>query len=230
MSDRGHTQSRIFWGLILIALGVGFLLDQLGNWDFGDFIGEYWPGIFIIIGLSILINNNFRNAGAGIFFIALGAFFLLVRLRILGHSLWHYWPVFIIAAGLWMLLRPSGGAYKKKSPEIIADDLSISQVFSGTSRRVESQSFKGGKAEVVFGSAEIDLSGAGLEGGQATLYLSAVFGSVEVRVPREWDVALEGSPVLGSIEDKRRGATGTEKKGTLHIRASAVFGSIEIKD
>jgi predicted membrane protein len=230
MANRGKSQGRIFWGLILIAFGVGFLLDQLGYLDFGDVLGTYWPVIFIIIGLSILINNNFKDAGAGIFFIAFGAFFLLVRLRILGYSLWHYWPVLIIAAGLWILISPFRGACKKKIPELTVDELDINQVFSGSSRRIESRNFKGGKAEVVFGSAEIDLSGAGLEGGKATLYLSAVFGSIEVRVPREWEVVVEGSPFLGTIEDKKRGAAGGEKTGTLFIKASVAFGSIELKD
>ena len=230
MTHRGRTQGRIFWGLILIALGAAFLLDQLGYMDFGHLVGDYWPVIFIIIGLSILINNNFRDAGAGLFFIAFGAFFLLIRLRILGYSLWHYWPVLIIAAGIWILIGPFRRAGKKKIPELAADELDIDQVFSGTSRRIESQHFKGGKVEVVFGSAEIDLTRAALEGGKATLHLAAVFGSIEVRVPREWEVSIEGSPFLGSIEDRKRGVSDTEKKGTLLIRGSATFGSIEIKD
>ncbi len=230
MANKGRTQGRIFWGLILIALGAGFLLDQLGYLDFGDLVGTYWPVIFIIIGLSILINNNFREAGSGIFFIALGAFFLLVRLRILGYSLWHYWPVLIIAAGVWVVISPFRGAGKKKIPDLAADELNINQVFSGTSRRIENQNFKGGKAEVVFGSAEIDLTRAGLEGGRATLFLSAVFGSIEVRVPREWEVTIEGSPFLGSIEDKKKTIAGAEKTGSLFIKGSVAFGSIEIKD
>ncbi len=230
MTHKGRSQGRIFWGLILIAVGAAFLLDQLGYMDFWNLVSEYWPVLFIIIGLSILINNGFRDMGAGLFFIALGAFFLLIRLRILGYSLWHYWPVLIIAAGLWILIGPFRRCSKKKGPELTADELDIDQVFSGTSRRIESQHFKGGKVEVVFGSAEIDLSRAALEGGKATLHLSAVFGSIEVRVPREWEVAIEGSPFLGSIEDKKRSISEAEKKGTLLIRGSATFGSIEIKD
>jgi predicted membrane protein len=109
------------------------------------------------------------------------------------------------------------------------DDLSISQVFSGTVRKVESQSFRGGKAEVVFGSAEIDLRGARLAGGQATLALSAVLGSIIVFVPRSWQVVIQGSPVLGSIESHKGAAEGTPT-ATLNIQGSAVLGSIEIKE
>jgi predicted membrane protein len=223
-------QGRIFWGILLIFLGVLFLLDQMNKLDFGDLVGRYWPVIFILIGISILLSNNFQNVGSGVFFILFGAFFLLIRLRVFDRAVWHYiWPLAIIAVGLWILFRPSFHPDKKKIPEMAADDLNISQVFSGSARKIESQSFRGGKADVVFGSAEIDLRGARLAGGQATLVLSAVFGGIEVRVPRDWEVVLEGSPVLGSIES-RKAAPDVPKTQTLHIKGSAVFGSIEVKE
>ncbi len=231
MSNSRTTQSRIFWGLAFIIVGALVLLDQMGRIDFGDIVGRYWPAVFILIGISILIANDFKNTGAGLFFIVFGAFFLLMKLDIFHHTLWHYfWPVAIIALGLWILIKPARAGDKKKIPELTVDELRISQVFSSTSRRIEAQNFKGGSAEVVLGSAEIDLSGAGLEGGRAVLALSAVLGSIELRVRPEWQVVIEGSPVLGSIEQRKKQPSDAEKKGTLEVRASVVLGSIEIKD
>jgi predicted membrane protein len=225
------SQGRIFWGLLLIVVGVLFLLDQMDRVDFGDLVSRYWPVVFILIGISILLNNARDNAGAGIFFILFGGFFLLMRLRILDHSVWHYaWPVAIIAVGAWILFRPALCPGKKKIPEVTGDDLDLNLVFSGTKRRVDSQSFKGGKAEVVFGSAEIDLRGARMDPAGATVSLSAVFGSIEVFVPRDWQVIVEGSPVLGSIDSRKMTVPDAEKTGTLRILASAVFGSVEIKE
>jgi len=231
MARSRGTQSRIFWGLVFIIVGVLVLLDQMGRVDIGYIISRYWPAIFILIGVSILIANDFKNTGAGLFFILFGAFFLLMQMRIFDRTVWHYfWPLVIIAVGIWILIKPAREADKKKIPELTADELRISQVFSGTSRRVESPSFKGGSVEVVFGSAEIDLSGAGLEGGKATLSLSVVFGSIELRVRPEWQVVVEGNPVLGSIEQKRNQPADADKKGVLLIAASVVIGSIHIKD
>ena len=225
------TQGRIFWGLLLIVLGVIFLLDQMGRLDFGDLIGRYWPVIFILIGISILLSNNFRNAGSGVFFILFGTFFLLLRLRIFDQAVWHYlWPLAIIAVGLWILLKPSLHRDKSKVPGMSGDDLAINQVFSSATRKIGSQSFRGGKADVVFGSAEIDLRAARLAGGQATLVLSVVFGNIEVIVPREWQVVIAGTPVLGSIESHKAAVSDAEKTGTLSIQGSAVFGSIEVKE
>jgi predicted membrane protein len=231
MARSRGTQSRIFWGLVFIIVGVLVLLDQMGRVDIGYIISRYWPAIFILIGVSILIANDFKNTGAGLFFILFGAFFLLMQMRIFDRTVWHYfWPLVIIAVGIWILIKPAREADKKKIPELTTDELRISQVFSGTSRRVESPSFKGGSVEVVFGSAEIDLSGAGLEGGKATLSLSVVFGSIELRVRPEWQVVVEGNPVLGSIEQKRNQPADADKKGVLLIAASVVIGSIHIKD
>jgi predicted membrane protein len=228
--NASKTQGRIFWGLLLIVLGLLFLFDQMGKLDFGDLVGRYWPVVFILIGVSILLSNNFQNVGSGIFFILFGAFFLLIRMRIFDHSLWHYaWPLAIIGVGVWILFRPAFHPDKKKIPEMTADDLAISQVLSGTSRKIESQNFKGGKAEVVLGSAELDFSAAKLAGGQATLHLSVVLGSIELTVPREWQVVLEGNPVLGSIESHKKTVPDAEKTGTLFIKGSAVMGSIEVK-
>jgi len=226
------SQGRIFWGILLVVLGFLFLFDQLGKIDFGDLVGRYWPVVFILIGISILLSNNFKNAGSGIFFILFGAFFLLLRLRIFERAVWHYlWPLAVIGVGLWILLRPAWHPDRKTPPsEVGADTLDISQVFSGSTRKVESQAFRGGKADVVFGAAEIDLRGARLAGGQAALALSVVFGGIEVFVPRDWQIVLEGTPVLGSIETHRTSAPDVPKTGTLTIRGSAVFGSIEVKD
>lgn len=224
-------QGRIFWGLLLILLGVVFLLDRMGRLDFGDLIGRYWPVIFILIGISILLSNNLRNVGSGIFFILFGTFFLLLRLRIFDQAVWRYlWPLAIIAVGLWILLRPAFHPDKKKIPEMTGDGLAISQVFSSTARKVESQNFQGGKAEVVFGSADIDFRTAKLAGGQATLVLSVVFGNIDVVVPRDWQVVLSGTPVLGSIKSHKGAVPDISKTGTLNILGSVVFGSIEVKE
>lgn len=228
------SQGRIFWGLLLVVVGGLLLLDRMHTLDFGDLVSRYWPVIFILIGLSILFSNNFRNAGPGLFFILFGTFFLLLRLRIFDHAVREYlWPLALIAVGLWVLLRPAWHPDRKKAPETsgdAGDEIAISQVFSGTARKVESQSFRGGKADVVFGSAEIDLRNARLAGGQATLVLSAVFGGITVFVPRDWQVVLHGSPVLGSIESHKGAVGGGVPAATLTIEGSAVFGSIEIKE
>jgi lia operon protein LiaF len=43
----------LFWGIILLAIGALFLLDNLGvDIDIWKIIGDYWPLILVAIGLK----------------------------------------------------------------------------------------------------------------------------------------------------------------------------------
>ena len=228
---RSH-QGRVFWGLILILVGVLFLLDRLGGLDFGEMISTYWPVILIILGFSILVTSGFRRPLAGLLFILLGVIFLLSEFDILEESVWNYvWPVLIIIVGFWLLVRPVLRARgSEKFPEIKETDIDVSAVFSGMKRRVESSNFRGGHATAVMGSVELDLTGTGLEGGRATLDLTVILGGIEILVPRDWRVVIDGAPILGGIEDKHRAVPEGESKGTLYVRGTAILGGITIKD
>lgn len=106
-------QGRIFWGIVLMVLGVLLLLDRLGRIDFGYIIGRYWPVIFVIIGISILIGSGSKNTGPALFFILFGGFFLLFRMRIFDSRVWHYiWPLAVIGAGAWLIISPGRGTNK----------------------------------------------------------------------------------------------------------------------
>ena len=114
MSDTKN-QGRIFWGLLLVVLGGLFLFAQMDWWNFGHVVARFWPVIFILLGISMLVANSFKNVGSGVFFILFGTFFLLIRWDVL-HTIGRYiWPVAIIVAGLWILLRPARGLDKKKT-------------------------------------------------------------------------------------------------------------------
>ena len=242
MSERHyrHHQGGIFWGLMLVVFGVLFLLDRMGGLDFGTLIGTYWPVIIIILGLSILIGSGFRRPFGGLFLMGIGTLFLLNSLDILEYDVWQYaWPVLIILVGLWILFRGvfrrssghgAGGADAVKFPEIHESDIDVTCMLSSMKRRIETQSFRGGKVTAILGGLELDFRGAGLEGGKATLDATAIMGAVDVFVPRDWRVVIDGTPILGGFEDKRRSVNDAGAKATLYLKGAAVMGGITIKD
>jgi hypothetical protein len=230
---RNHS-GRVFAGLVLIVVGGLFLLDQLGEFDFGTMISRYWPVIFFLIGISILISNGFRRIGSALFFFLLGGIFLANEFDLLGEDVWNYiWPAAIILLGIWLLVRPAfrhleGG--EGKIPGVTDSDVDIVGMFSGQKRRIESQAFRGGRATALFGGAEIDLTGAGLAEGKATLDLTAIFGGVDLRVPRNWRLVIDATPILGAVDDKRSAVADADVKATLYVKATAIFGGIGIKN
>ena len=239
MSERHyrHHQGGIFWGLLLVVFGVLFLLDRIGGLDFGTLIGTYWPVIIILLGLSILVGNGFRRPFGGLFLMAVGALFLMNSLGVLEYDVWQYaWPVLIILAGLGILFRGvfrrswSGDVDGGKFPEIHDKDLDVSCLLAGMKRRIEAQNFHGGHVTAILGSLELDFRGAGLEGGKATLDATAIMGSVDIFVPRNWRVVIAGTPILGGIDDKHAAVPDAEVKATLFLKGTAILGGITIKD
>jgi predicted membrane protein len=232
MSDHHHHTNggRIFWGLALVLIGALFLLDRLGMHDFGYYISRYWPVLIILTGLSILINSGFRRPLAGFIIIGVGVVFQLRELDILEYDIWHYvWPAVIILIGLSLLIRPRVRHWDGQAPSISQADLDVAGVFYGMKRRIDAPNFRGGRATAVFGGVDLDFTAAGLEGGKATLEATAIFGGIEIIVPRDWRVVVDGTPILGGIDEKQSTPTG-DPKGTLYIKGTAIFGAVTVKN
>ena len=55
----------IYWGIIFVALGVLFLLDNLDVVDFGEAVRMYWLALLILWGISILMKKPARPWSGG---------------------------------------------------------------------------------------------------------------------------------------------------------------------
>ena len=222
---------RVFFGLLVIAVGLVFLLGNMGKLDIGEVFATYWPMILIFLGLAHLVSNNFRNAGPGLVLLAIGGFFQLSNWGVLGDNVWMiFWPLLIIAGGLWIIFNPGIRFSGTQVPDIKGDDLGASVIFAGIKRRVESRQFRGGKASVVLGSLEHDLRDAGLEGDRATIDLSAVLGEIKVFVSRNWRIEIASSQILGEVNDRHSPSFEGNPAATLYIKASTVLAEIEIRN
>ncbi len=231
MSAHRNSAGRIFWGFIIIVVGVLLLLDQMEKLDFGWVISRYWPVILILAGLWQLVANNFRNTGGPLLLIVLGVVFQLAKLEILGKSAWHYvWPLLIIFVGVLLLLGALGRRTPASQPGVREGSLDIFSIFAGLNRRIDAPDFRGGKATAVLGGIDLDMRGAGLAEGAAAIDLSVILGGITIRVPGHWRVEMDARPLLGGIEDKHTFEPGSQGAQTLRIKASAILGGIEIKD
>jgi len=220
--DRGP----VIGGVVFIVVGVVLLLEKMGIVPHG-FGLHFWPCIFIVIGIVKIAYAGGRPTGAAL--IAVGIFLQLHELGIIRMSFWDLWPVFIIIAGGAMLWQAIAGPEAAVSTNPQFDSL---YVFGGGERYVNTKNFKGGKLFAVFGGYKIDLSHADIEGDQAVLDASAVFGGGEIRVPDNWHVSLQGAGIFGAYEDKTRHyqPDPTKPTKTLIVKGVAMFGGIEVKN
>ena len=227
--NRGHrTHSNVLIGLILVVIGVLLLLGRFDVVDFGDFISTWWPMILVIIGLAKMTTPGAPRFGAGFLIFAIGIILQLIELDVLSWRLLSYlWPLIIIIIGLKIILSPRGW-HPQHSTNTTKDRIDTVALFGGTKLAVTSQDFKGGQATAIFGGVEIDLRGSKLSGGMATLHATALFGGVDIRVPDNWQIHMEGTPLFGSLESKCK-APESPDAPRLIIKGSAIFGGVEAK-
>ncbi len=221
--------SRIVFGSILVLIGILLLFSQMGIYDFGDFVSVFWPSILIVIGLWQWAVRRFRACFWPLLLIISGVFFQALRLGLLnGRGFGIMVGVTMIAFGIWLVVRKSRPTVNRSESD--ADAIDHWVMFGGVEETITSQHFTGGNATVVFGGAEIDLRKAVLAGNEATLNLSVIFGGIDIKVPEEWQILVDGTAILGGVEDKTgKGSTESrEGKPCLHIKATAIFGGVEI--
>jgi hypothetical protein len=241
-----HQSTGIFWGLIVTAVGVLFLLRNLDIFYF-DSIWQFWPVILIVIGISKLSTSAGQPGGVftGLLLMGLGAVFLLQSLHYLPGQIWQYvWPGILIAVGLAMLARhldwglpppaaappPSGAAPPPEGSP--ANRLHIEVVFGGDRRALISDDFEGGKIAAIFGGVEVDLRRAATRRKEVVVHADAVFGGVELLVPEAWRTEVRGSGVFGGYLDKthRPHQPPDPDAPRLIVRGGAVFGSVIVRN
>ncbi len=208
-----------FAGVVLVILGSVFLLTYLTGGEFN--LGQWWPLLPIAAGVASLASGNWKG---GLIVIAFFTAFQLHNLGLLDLDFSALWPVLIIVIGLALLFgrRPFAGI-----PSVnVGEMLNVSSIFSGSSQNATGKGFTGGNVSATFGSAEVDLTSADIVDGIATINASVLFGSVSLRVPRDWAVDIQSSVMFGSIETKR--PEPSEPKARLVVTGSCWFGEIQV--
>jgi len=222
----------------VVIAGIGTLL-LLSNLDLvSDRVWHYWPVLLVLVGAGIVWRALDGGAGAG----WPGP----------GGGRWgRRWE-----RGVWTApaVAPETGTSASdagmgaESPSVggpaaavaapppgaapaseVASTVSAFALLGAVRRRSITQDFRGGDLTAVMGGCELDLRGASIASGDAVLETFAMWGGIEVRVPEDWTVVVQGMPILGGFEDKTRHVAGDPRK-VLVVRGAAVMGGVEIKN
>ena len=98
-----ETVNRLIWGLFLIALGGLLLAVNLGL-PLPHRVWNYWPFLVIALGAARML---FSRDGDGFWWL-LGGLYGWISIWHVGGLTWGTaWPIFVIAGGLSMLLKPA---------------------------------------------------------------------------------------------------------------------------
>jgi hypothetical protein len=237
------------WPMILIAVGTYTLISQ----QFKSFFGS----VVLFIGVYFLLKREFDlDLGLDQFIwpvglIALGIYLITYKKR--------EYKAMDEARKNWETSRKnkkdSSNAEKVESAEVVEelaasgeetakapdsgfvratgtaflDRINESVIFSGVNRKLMTKNFQGGKATVIFGGLDLDLTQVDFTG-IVTLDFEVGFGGVKLIVPPHWDVRTEMSNLAAGLEDKRmfrEGGVDTNK--VLILKGTLLFSGLEIK-
>jgi hypothetical protein len=114
MNDRPRSSDGgIIAGVMLIAIGALFLLEQFHVAMFTDVAHDWWPMILVLIGLVRLMRG--RRPWSGVWLIALGSWLEAVQLHLYGLTYHNSWPLLLIFVGLSMTLRAFADTFRRRA-------------------------------------------------------------------------------------------------------------------
>lgn len=237
------------WPMILIAVGTFTLINQ----QFKSFFGS----VVLFIGVYFLLKREFDlDLGLDQFIwpvglIALGAYLILHKKKenkVLedARANWESsrkkkattsHPEKINPAEVVEDAVPSkeestktpDSGFVRATGTAFFDRINESVVFGGVNRKLMTKNFQGGKATVLFGGLDLDLTQVDFTG-VVYLDLEVGFGGVKLIVPPHWDVRTEVSNIAAGLEDKRmfrEGGVDTNK--VLILKGTLLFSGLEIK-
>ncbi|MGH8941707.1 MAG: LiaF transmembrane domain-containing protein [Acidimicrobiia bacterium] len=212
---------RLFFGLLIVAVGTVLLLDNAGVLDAGEIFGTWWPAVLVLAGILTFAANP-RHWPVALIITGIGVAFLLSNLDIVDIGSIVI-PAAIILVGLLVIFGRGLG-----SPTEAGDRVNSFNVFSGSEIASHSKQFQGGSISAVFGGAEVDLRDT-VPAPDAALDVFAAFGGVEVTVPEGWNVVTRGLPLFGGIDNATAKEAVPADAPTLAVNATVLFGGLEIK-
>ncbi|HUN66712.1 MAG TPA: DUF5668 domain-containing protein [Bacteroidota bacterium] len=235
--DRTHQRRRgiqLFYGLLITIVGVVFLLDNMDIVEAHQ-VFRFWPVLIILFGFFRLSRGCRPGSRVfGLFWITVGVLLLLDQLDIANVSIWDWWPLILVFIGINILIKRSGKNEPPVQPEATAQGaedpdamVDMNGILSGSKRICLSQGFRGGSLTSVMGGCELDLRRASMKSSSAVITIFAVWGGISVRVPQDWTVSLQGTPILGGISDKTHPVPGAAEK-LLIIKGEVIMAGAEI--
>ena len=230
-NNTNRATSQVVLGLLVVGMGVLFLLDNLDILNFRDAIG-FWPLVFIVAGCAALFGNGPRSGNyMGGVLIAIGLLMILGRMGYFTISWGTLWPLVMIALGGLVLYRSLGpgrvarhAAVAGAGPDNVVD---IVAVLGGFERRVSTPDFRGGEITAVMGGCALDLREASIVK-EAVINVFTIWGGINIKVPPDWTVVLNGTPLMGGFSEKT--VTPPDGSKRLVITGYAIMGGVEVRN
>ncbi|MFM2087458.1 MAG: hypothetical protein RLZZ237_2327 [Pseudomonadota bacterium] len=215
--SQGRTRSGYVVGGVMVLLGVMWTLKAMGffyvNWNM------LWPLVIIGVGVAVVS----RSLPGGSQRQRRRRFTADPDEKVQKAQAYPFGQPGNGAVSLDKTLASHEGTGAADEDSIIE----VTAILGGFVRRVSSQNFRGGDINVIMGGCEIDLRQASIEG-EAVLNVFAMCGGVTIKVPPDWSVILQGTPILGGFTEKTIVPAHQNKR--LYVVGYAIMGGLEARN
>ncbi len=225
MEKRNNITTNTVIGIIVMLVGGLFLAR---NFDF--FPVEYlrliftWQSILIVIGVITYLSSGNKPLGV-----------IIASIGILGF-IPNFWALLLIGLGVYIIYKNQSkpkrdNIYESSELGNESDYINDISIFGGSKKSFQVDNFRGGNITAIFGGSEINMTDSSLHDGISTLNLFFLFGGSSIRVPSNWNVFIQLTPIFGGFKDNRvlvsDESTNNEK---LVIRGFVLFGGGDLKN
>lgn len=221
--------SRVLWGIVLIFVGVIWGLNRTGVADINIFFDGWWT-LFIIVPSAISFFEKGNNKVSSLIFLIIGVLLLLAAQGLFEFEiLWEILlPAIVVLIGLSLIFGNKVDFNVKEKTKCLdsEDTENIFAAFGEQNVTKSEEKFEKANLNAIFGAVKLDLREAKLEK-ETVIGAWAIFGGIEILVPKDCIVKVKGTPIFGGISNERK--NNEDAKKTIYIEGYAVFGGIEIK-
>lgn len=232
---KSRVSSQVVIGLMIIAVGVIFTLDNLGIIYAEDYL-RYWPIALVLIGATKVWQARHDGHGwfGGLLFLGVGSYMLVYQIAYIRLDAREIFPLFLVFIGGYMVWR---GFFAGTRGGLRADGMSrfsALAVMGGCVRRSNSPAFEGADLTALMGGCDIDLREASIAPNtEAIIDVFAFWGGIDLKVPEDWVVINRVVPLMGGVDDKTRtpiaGSASAPAK-RLIVRGIVIMGGVNIRN
>ncbi|BDZ30753.1 hypothetical protein RA086_06240 [Lactiplantibacillus sp. WILCCON 0030] len=231
-------KQRWFWGTFFLVSAIILITSQLGL--FGAHIG-IWTLFFTIALIAIFVTSLRHLIMSSLVFSL--AFLAIIYAKPLGITVLVPWTILgaalLLSIGLSILIHPRwyyryhhhgnwAGNFDHERPSsatINDPNVNLDLSMSNTIRYIHSTDFEGANIHVSMGGAKIYFDDVQLHQAEATIAVDISLSSVELYVPKTWQLHLNVNNSLGDIQTQ---GTPTTAGPVVYLQGRVSLGQLTI--
>lgn len=240
-----HISPQVVFGLAIVFFGLLLTAGNLGIAPHVTRVIRFWPMVFTAAGLAMVLDRDSSGSRRtfGGFLIVAGVWQTANLAFGLNLYIDDWWPLLLVLLGAFLIMRavqrpssqgsgaPAPGTFGASSPTSSQDGrdevVSSFALMSGVKRSVFSPAFRRANLTAIMGGVELDLRQSTAVGGESVIDVFAMWGGIVIRIPADWQVMSEVTPIMGGVDD--RSGHVQPSRHRLVIKGLAVMGGVEVK-